>query len=239
MSDQFPKHIAIIMDGNGRWANGRGLPRVEGHKAGAEVVRKITEYCAEIGIEQLTLYCLSSENWKRPKEELELLMQLLSAYMIGERPTLLKNNIRLAVIGSRQGIPESILAEMDESVRLCSKNDGLCLCLAINYGSRGEIVEAVKAIIAEGKPPQEINEATFSEHLYTKGMSDPDLLIRTAGEMRLSNYLLWQLSYAEIWVTQTCWPDFTPELLQQAIQDYTRRTRKFGGLKKQKTEPQS
>ena len=232
MSDQFPKHIAIIMDGNGRWANGRGLPRVEGHKAGAEVVRKITEYCAEIGIEQLTLYCLSSENWKRPKEELELLMQLLSAYMIGERPTMLKNNIRLAVIGSRQGIPEPILAEMDESVRLCSKNDGLCLCLAINYGSRGEIVEAVKAIIAEGPPPKEINEATISEHLYTKGMSDPDLLIRTAGEMRLSNYLLWQLSYAEIWVTQTCWPDFTTELLQEAIQDYAGRDRKFGGLKK-------
>ncbi|MCL2303938.1 MAG: isoprenyl transferase [Planctomycetaceae bacterium] len=230
MSEKFPRHIAIIMDGNGRWANGRGLPRFEGHKVGAEVVRKITEYCTEIGIRQLTLYCLSSENWKRPKEELEFLMQLLSAYIVAERPTMLKNNIRLAIIGSRQGIPEPVLAEMDESVRLCSQNDGLCLCLAINYGSRSEIVDAVKSIIAEGIRPEEINEATISEHLYTNGMSDPDLLIRTAGEMRLSNYLLWQLSYAEIWVTQTCWPDFTVELLQEAINDYARRDRKFGGL---------
>ena len=230
MSEKFPKHIAIIMDGNGRWANSRGLPRVEGHKAGAEVVRKITEHCAKTGIQQLTLYCLSSENWKRPKEELELLMQLLSAYMVGERPTMLENNIRLAIIGNRQGIPEPILAEIDESVRLCSQNDGLCLCLAINYGSRSEIVEAVKAIIAEGLRQDDICETTVSDHLYTKGMSDPDLLIRTAGEMRLSNYLLWQLSYAEIWVTQTCWPDFTIETLQEAIQDYAHRNRKFGGL---------
>jgi len=231
MSDKTPQHIAIIMDGNGRWANGRGLPRVEGHKAGAEVVRKITEYCCEIGMKQLTLYCLSSENWKRPKEELDLLMQLLSAYMIGECPTMLKNNIRLATIGSRQGIPQPILAEIDESVRLCSQNDGLCLCLAINYGSRNEIVEAVKSIITEERRPDEIDEAIISEHLYTKGMPDPDLLIRTAGEMRLSNYLLWQLSYSEIWVTQTCWPDFTVEMLQEAIKDYAARDRKFGGLK--------
>ena len=230
MSEKFPKHIAIIMDGNGRWANGRGLPRVEGHKAGVEVVRKITEYCAETAIQQLTLYCLSSENWKRPKEELELLMQLLSAYIVGERPTMLKNNIRLAIIGSRDGISEPVLAEMDESVRLCSQNDGLCLCLAINYGSRGEIVEAVKSILTEGIRPEEIEETTISEHLYTKGMPDPDLLIRTAGEMRLSNYLLWQLSYAEIWVTPTCWPDFTVELLQEAMNSYACRDRKFGGL---------
>ena len=231
MSEKPPKHIAIIMDGNGRWAAGRGLPRFEGHKVGAEVVRKITEYCSEIGMKQLTLYCLSSENWKRPKEELELLMQLLSAYIVGERPTMRKNNIRLAIIGSRQGIPEPVLAEMDESVRLCSQNDGLCLCLAINYGSRNEIVNAVKTIMAEGRRPDEIDEAMISEHLYTKGMPDPDLLIRTAGEMRLSNYLLWQLSYSEIWVTQTCWPDFTVEMLQEAIKDYACRDRKFGGLK--------
>ena len=229
-TDKTPKHIAIIMDGNGRWANGRGLPRFEGHKVGAEVVRKITEHCSEIGLKQLTLYCLSSENWKRPKEELELLMQLLSAYIVGERPTMLKNNIRLAIIGSRSGIPESVLAEMDESVRLCSQNDGLCLCLAINYGSRSEIVDAVKAMIAEQLDPAKIDENVISKHLYTKGMPDPDLLIRTAGEMRLSNYLLWQLSYSEIWVTQTCWPDFTMETLQEAINDYGRRTRKFGGL---------
>ncbi len=230
MGDKIPKHIAIIMDGNGRWANSRGLPRFEGHKVGAEVVRKITEYCSEIGIRQLTLYCLSSENWKRPKEELELLMQLLSTYLVGERPTMKKNNIRLAIIGSRAGIPESVLAEMDESVRLCAANDGLCLCLAINYGSRGEIVDAVKSILAEGKKADEIDEAVIADHLYTKGMPDPDLLIRTAGEMRLSNYLLWQLSYAEIWVTPTCWPDFTAETLQEAITDYTHRDRKFGGL---------
>ncbi len=230
MCDKIPEHIAIIMDGNGRWANSRGLPRFEGHKVGAEVVRKITEYCSEIGIRQLTLYCLSSENWKRPKKELELLMQLLSAYIVAERPTMLKNNIRLAIIGSRTGIPDSVLAEMDESVRLCADNDGLCLCLAINYGSRGEIVDAVKSILADEIKADEVNEAVISEHLYTKGMPDPDLLIRTAGEMRLSNYLLWQLSYSEIWVTPTCWPDFTAETLQEAIHDYARRDRKFGGL---------
>lgn len=231
MSDLCPlRHIAIIMDGNGRWAQNRGLPRIEGHKVGSEVVRTITEYCSEIGLEQLTLYCLSSENWKRPKEELDFLMRLLSSYIVGERPTMLKNNIRLSIIGSRENIPESVLEEMDESVRLCSANSGLRLCLAINYGSRLEILEAVRAIVREGLSPESIDEQVISEHLYTRNMPDPDLLIRTAGEMRLSNYLLWQLSYSEIWVTPTCWPDFSVETLREAISDYTRRVRKFGGL---------
>lgn len=218
------------MDGNGRWAQQQGRPRIEGHRVGAEVVRSITEYCSQIGVEQLTLYCFSSENWKRPREELDFLMRLLSSYIIGERPTMRKNNIRLSILGAREGIAESVLAEMDESVRLCSENTGLRLALAINYGSRNEILQAVKSIVREGIALDQINEQTISERLYTRGMPDPDLLIRTAGEMRLSNYLLWQLSYSEIWITPACWPDFTIETLEEAIRDFSGRTRKFGGL---------
>ena len=218
------------MDGNGRWAQARGLPRIEGHRVGAEVVRKITEYANEIGIGQLTMYCLSSENWKRPKEELDFLMQLLSGYIVGERPVMMKNNIRLSIIGRRKGIPENVLAEMDESVRLCSQNTGLRLCLAINYGSRMEIVDAVRKIVELGLKPEDIDEKCVSDHLYTADMVDPDLLIRTSGEMRLSNYLLWQLSYSEIWVTPTYWPDFTEATLRKAIDDYSKRERRFGGI---------
>ncbi|MGL6196971.1 MAG: isoprenyl transferase [Thermoguttaceae bacterium] len=226
-----PLHIAIIMDGNGRWAQSKGLPRADGHAVGAEKVKKITEYCSNIGLKQLTLYCFSSENWKRPKEEVEFLMQILSSYIVDQRPTLLKNNVKLAIIGRRTGIPQHILDEMDESVKLCSKNTGLVLCLAINYGARPEIVDAVQSIIREGIPAEQIDEQTISDHLYTAGMTDPDLLIRTAGEMRLSNYLLWQLSYSEIWVTQTLWPDFDDKTLDQAITEFKKRDRKFGGLK--------
>jgi undecaprenyl diphosphate synthase len=226
-------HIAIIMDGNGRWANRRGLPRHEGHRAGAVRVREITEECARRGIEQLTLYCLSSENWKRPKQELDFLMNLLREYIGNEQETLMENEIRLSIIGRRTGIPEDVLTEMDKCVAMTAPNAGLRLCLAINYGSRGEIVDAVKKMMEEKIPCEKIDEESLSNHLYTAGMSDPDLLIRTAGELRLSNYLLWQLSYAEIWVTEQCWPDFDIALLGQALSDFSKRKRRFGGLDSQ------
>ena len=223
-------HIAIIMDGNGRWAKQRGLPRHEGHRAGAKAVRAVTETCASLCIEQLTLYCLSSENWKRPKEELDFLMVLLKSYVVGERDTMMKNNIRLSIIGRRDGLPDEVLAEMDRSVELTETNTGLRLCLAINYGARREIVDAVRKIVQEGIPSEQIDEDCISHHLYTVGMSEPDLLIRTAGEYRLSNYLLWQLSYAEFWITEDLWPDFNADHLKQAINDFSKRGRRFGGV---------
>jgi len=226
----LPMHIAIIMDGNGRWANRQGLPRHEGHRAGAVRVREIAEECTRRKIEQLTLYCFSSENWKRPQQELDLLMNLFREYLEKEHENLGKTDIRFSVIGRRTGIPEDILAAMDEVVTLTKNNQGLHLCLAVNYGSRGEMTDAVKKIVAEKIPADQIDEQCISDHLYTAGMSDPDLLIRTAGELRLSNYLLWQLSYAEIWVTEKCWPDFDVALFDQALKDFDQRTRKFGGL---------
>ncbi|MDR0337182.1 MAG: di-trans,poly-cis-decaprenylcistransferase [Planctomycetaceae bacterium] len=227
---QITMHIAIIMDGNGRWANRQGLPRYEGHRAGAIRVREITEECAQRGLEQLTLYCLSSENWKRPKPELDFLMSLLHEYIVSQRTTLMENEIQLSIIGRRTGIAKEILDEMDRSVELTAGNKGLRLCLAINYGSRGEIVDAVKKIVQETIPCEKIDEDCISNHLYTSGMPEPDLLIRTAGELRLSNYLLWQLSYAEIWVTEKCWPDFDVPLFTQALDDFSKRKRRFGGL---------
>jgi undecaprenyl diphosphate synthase len=223
-------NIAIIMDGNGRWANRQGLPRHEGHQAGAVRVREIAEECIRRKIKQLTLYCFSSENWKRPKQELDLLMNLFREYLKKEREDLIKNGIRFSVIGRRSGIPENILAEISELMTLTTNNQGLHLCLAVNYGSRGEIVDAVKKIADKKIPSEKIDEQCISDHLYTAGMSDPDLLIRTAGELRLSNYLLWQLSYAEIWVTEKCWPEFDVALFDQALKDFARRKRKFGGL---------
>jgi undecaprenyl diphosphate synthase len=232
--EKRPRHIAIIMDGNGRWAQRRGLPRIEGHRRGVASVRCATEVAARLGIGQLTLYCLSSENWKRPRRELDLLMHLLEQYLIEERTTLAKQNIRLRVIGRREGLPDSVLHEMDKTIELSSDNAGLQLCLAINYGGRGEVADAVRAIargVREGKlAPDEITEDTIGEHLYTAGMSDPDLLIRTAGELRISNFLLWQISYAELWVTEHCWPEFRESDLQTAIRDFAARDRRFGGL---------
>ena len=223
-------HLAIIMDCNGRWAQQRTLPRHEGHRAGAKTVRTVTEACAALGIKQLTLYCLSSENWKRPKEELDFLMVLLKDYVIGERDTMMKNDIRLSIIGRRNGIPDDVLAEVDRSIGLTARNTGLCLCLAINYGARGEIVDAVRKIVQKGIAPENIDEDCVANHLYTAGMPEPDLLIRTAGEYRISNYLLWQLSYAEFWITETLWPDFDAEHLKQAFDDFAKRRRRFGGL---------
>ena len=224
-------HIAIIMDGNGRWANRQGLPRHEGHRAGVVRVREIIGECVQRKIEQLTLYCFSSENWKRPQLELDLLMNLFREYLKKERESLLKNDIRFSVIGRRTEIPGDILAEIDESIALTKNNKGLHLCLAVNYGSRSEIADAVKKIVEKNIPSGQIDEQCIADHLYTAGMSDPDLLIRTAGELRLSNYLLWQLSYAEIWVTEKCWPDFDVAAFDQALKDFAQRKRKFGGLK--------
>jgi len=234
---QRPRHIAVIMDGNGRWAEQKGLPRIEGHRQGVASVRRTTEECTRLGIEQLTLYCLSSENWKRPQTELEFLMHLLEQYMIEERTTILGQNIRLRVIGRREGIPEEVLREMDKTVRMSGDNTGLRLCLAINYGARGELLDAVRRIAGRVKAgelqPDELSEETLAAHLYTAGMPDPDLLIRTAGEMRISNFLLWQISYSEIWVTEACWPEFDERQLHRAIRDFAARDRRFGGLKRE------
>ena len=229
-----PRHVAVIMDGNGRWAQRRGLPRIEGHRHGVASVRRITEECSRLEIGQLTLYCLSSENWKRPEKELDFLMHLLQQYMIEERGAILRQNIRVAVIGRREGIPEEVLGEMDKTVAMSGRNTGLRLCLAINYGARAELVDAVRRIAARVKAgeldPDQVTEETIRGHLYTAGMPDPDLLIRTAGEMRISNFLLWQISYAEMWVTDVCWPEFDEAHLRQAIREFAARDRRFGGL---------
>jgi undecaprenyl diphosphate synthase len=232
--DKLPRHIAIIMDGNGRWARAQGKERVEGHARGAKSVDEVTEECCRLGIGQLTLYCFSSENWKRPKAELDFLMALLKQYLLQEREKIQRQNIRFTVIGRREGLPAQVVAEIDENERLTRANTGLTLCLAINYGSRAEIVDAVRSIarrVQSGELlPQQIEEGHISDSLYTAGMPDPDLLIRTAGEMRISNYLLWQISYAELWVTDRYWPEFGVELLHESLHDYAKRERRFGGL---------
>ena len=231
---RLPRHIAIIMDGNGRWASQRGMPRIEGHRRGVDSVRSVVEESARLGFEQLTLYCLSSENWKRPKSELELLLQLFEDYLISERDEIIRQDLRFSVIGRREGLTDGVLREVAKTETIAQEHQGMRLCLAVNYGSRGEIADACRSIaqdVAAGKISAEsINEDTISDHLYTAGMPDPDLVIRTAGEMRVSNYLLWQISYAEIWVTQTCWPDFGIETLYEALRDYASRERRFGGI---------
>jgi undecaprenyl diphosphate synthase len=232
--DKLPRHIAIIMDGNGRWAQQQGLPRIEGHRTGVTSVRRVTEECARLGIEQVTLYCLSSENWKRPAEELGFLFQLLQRYLVEERPTIMEHKIRVKWIGRREGLPPDAVQGLDETVALSAANTGLCVCLAINYGGRAELVDAVRRIAEKTRrgeiDPAAIDEEMLAAHLYTAGMPDPDLLVRTAGEKRVSNYLLWQISYAEIWVTDVCWPDFDEAQLHAALQSYAARQRRFGGL---------
>jgi undecaprenyl diphosphate synthase len=232
--DRWPRHIAIIMDGNGRWAQRQNLPRIEGHRRGVASVRRTTEECARLGIKQLTLYCLSSENWKRPQTEIDFLMHLLEQYMIEERTTIMDNNLRVRMIGRRKGIPEQVLRELDKTVDMSSANSGMWLNLAVNYGGRSELVDAVRSIckqIAAGQmKPGDVDENVIADHLYTAGLDDPDLLVRTAGELRISNFLLWQISYAEIWVTERCWPEFDEATLHDAIRDFASRNRKFGGL---------
>lgn len=232
--ERRPRHIAIIMDGNGRWAERQGLPRVMGHERGATSVRRVSEECARMHIEQLTLYCLSSENWKRPQSELDFLMHLLRQYMINERSTLMDNNLRVRMLGRREAIPPEVLREVDRTAEMSQANTGTWLNLAINYGGRAELVDAMRAIAADVEAEKlqanDISESTIADHLYTAGLPDPDLLIRTAGEMRISNFLLWQISYAEIWVTDKCWPEFDEATLHAAIRDFARRQRRFGGI---------
>lgn len=233
-AERLPQHIAIIMDGNGRWASSRRLPRIEGHRRGVKSVRLAIRECSRLGIKQLTLYCLSSENWKRPPKELDRLLRLLEQYVVEERSEIMRQGLQFSIIGRREGLGDSVLREIDRTIDLSCDNTGMRLCLAVNYGSRAEIVDAVRDIatdVASGNlATSDIDETCIADHLYTAGMSDPDLVIRTAGEMRISNYLLWQISYAELWVTETCWPDFRKDNLLEALRDYAARDRRFGGL---------
>ena len=230
--DQMPRHIAIIMDGNGRWAQKRGLPRVEGHNKGGQVVETIALDCVDLGIEGLTLYSFSIENWKRPKEEIDGLMHLYVQYLVGIRDILMKNNVKLIHLGRMQTLPGSVRKELIETMELTKTNTGMILALALNYAGRAEIVDAAKEIAQEYQKGKielnDINEQMISDHLYTVGLSDPDLLIRTANELRVSNFLLWQISYSEFYVTETFWPDFLKEDLEKAILAYAHRDRRFG-----------
>jgi undecaprenyl diphosphate synthase len=235
-TDRLPRHIALIMDGNGRWAQQRGLPRIEGHRQGATSVRRVTDECERLGIEQVTLFCFSSENWKRPQAEFEFLMRLLVQYLSDERDSVVERNVRVDVIGRRKELPADAQRGIADIEQATAANTGMRVCLAINYGARAELVDAVRHIARETQEgrldPTTIDDRTIAEHLYTAGMPEPDLLIRTAGEMRVSNFLLWQISYAEIWVTDTYWPDFDVAHLHRAIRDYAARDRRFGGLSK-------
>ncbi|MEO0652636.1 MAG: polyprenyl diphosphate synthase [Planctomycetota bacterium] len=230
----FPEHVAIIMDGNGRWAQKKGVRRVFGHRRGARTVREITTACAEMGVESLTLYAFSSENWKRPEREVNALMRLLERYLVDERPTLDQNGIRLRGIGRLEQLPPRPLGALRETERLTASNEGMTLRLALCYGSRTEIADAMRAFAQDVQAgvvdPNAVDEETLRGYLYDPLTPDPDLLIRTAGEMRLSNFLLWQASYTELYVASCCWPEFGREQLVEALREYARRTRKFGGL---------
>lgn len=233
----LPRHIAIIMDGNGRWARRQGWPRVEGHRRGVQSVRIIVEEAVRLGIGQLTLYCFSSENWKRPKTEFDFLMSLLRHFLVQERRLIVDQNIRFSTIGDVDQLGPAVIQEVELTRQLTTNNTGMKLCLALNYGSRQEIVSAIRNIATRVQAgeisPDEINDETVSSALQTAGMVDPDLLIRTAGEMRISNFLLWQISYAEIYVTQKFWPEFRVPDFHQALLEYAGRERRFGGLKDQ------
>lgn len=230
----LPTHVAIIMDGNGRWAKQQNLPRVEGHRLGAESVRAVVRAAGEIGIKYLTLYAFSVENWNRPKEEVDTLMRYLARYLKQEVTELNKYNVKLDVIGQIYRLPEFVQEQLRKTIAALEKNNGLTLILALSYGARTELVEAVREIAAKARQgmldPGEINEHVIAQHLYTKGIPDPDLLIRTSGEMRVSNFLLWQISYTEFVVTPTLWPDFRKPQFFAALEEYTRRHRRFGGL---------
>ena len=229
--DRLPRHIAVIMDGNGRWAAQRHLPRVEGHRAGIEAVRDVVETSARLGINVLTLYAFSVENWKRPVSEVSTLMSLLKRYLRLELNTLLRNNIRFNVIGRVQDLAADIRTELKMAEQKTASNAGMLFNIALNYGGRAEIVEAARALMAAGVSPDDVDEQRFAGFLYTAGQPDPDLLIRTSGEMRVSNFLLWQIAYAEIWVTDTLWPDFRKRDLFEAILAYQKRDRRYGGIK--------
>jgi undecaprenyl diphosphate synthase len=229
--EQLPAHIAIIMDGNGRWAAQRHLPRVEGHRAGIDSVRDVVETSARLGIEVLTLYAFSVENWKRPRAEVNTLMMLLKRYVRLELSTLLQNNIRFHVIGRPEELAPDVQDELEIGIAKTAANTGMLFNIALNYGGRAEIVDAARRAIASGIVAEDLDEARFSSLLYTAGQPDPDLLIRTSGEMRISNFLLWQIAYSEIWVTETLWPDFRRRDLLDAVVAYQKRERRYGGIK--------
>src|SRR4051812_30374870 len=230
----LPRHVAVIMDGNGRWARERHLPRIEGHRASADSTRIIIRTAGELGIKYLTLYAFSVENWNRPKEEVDALMKYLVHYLKTETPELNKNNVRLEIIGQIYRLPEAVQDHLKKSIATLSKNNGLTLIMALSYGGRTEIVDAVRSIANQVKAgqldPADITEHVFADHLYTRNLPDPDVLIRTSGEMRVSNFLLWQISYTELIVTQTLWPDFRKPQFYEAIEEYNRRHRRFGAL---------
>ncbi len=230
----LPQHVAVIMDGNGRWAKQRGFPRIEGHRQGAESARAIIRNAGELGIKYLTLYAFSAENWNRPKEEVDALMKYLVHYLKNEVPDLNKNNVRLEAIGQIWRLPENVQEQLRKSTAALAKNNGLTLLLALSYGSRIEIVDAVRRLAEKVKTgqiePADITEKMVSDHLWTRNIPDPDLMIRTSGEMRVSNFLLWQISYAELVITPTLWPDFRKPQLYAALEEYARRNRRFGGV---------
>jgi undecaprenyl diphosphate synthase len=228
--ERLPEHIAVIMDGNGRWAAQRHLPRVEGHRAGIESVREVVEGSARLGIKVLTLYAFSVENWKRPASEVSTLMMLLKRYLRLELSTLLRNNIRFRVIGRAADLAPDIRDELTAAEAKTAGSTGMLFNIALNYGGRAEIVEAARRLLEAGIQPEELDEHRFAGFLYTAGQPDPDLLIRTSGEMRVSNFLLWQIAYAEIWVTDTLWPDFRKRHLLEAVLAYQKRDRRYGGI---------
>jgi undecaprenyl diphosphate synthase len=229
--EQLPAHVAIIMDGNGRWAAQRHLPRVEGHRAGIDSVRDVVETSARLGIDVLTLYAFSVENWKRPRAEVNTLMMLLKRYIRIELGTLLKNNIQFRVIGRPDELSADVQRELEIGIRQTATNTGMQFNIALNYGGRAEIVDAARRAMGAGIAPEDLDERRFSDFLYTAGQPDPDLLIRTSGEMRVSNFLLWQIAYSEIWVTETLWPDFRRRDLLEAVVAYQKRERRYGGIK--------
>jgi len=232
--NQLPQHLAIIMDGNGRWAQRRHLPRIAGHRAGVKAARVIIETCARLKLPCLTLYAFSLENWRRPQAEVDFLMRLLREYLKRELPSIHKNNIRLLIIGRSEQLPDPVRKDIEAGMRLTAKNTGMKLVVALNYGGRAELVDAFNAMLeqvrANGMSAFRADEQTISEHLYTAGLPDPDLLIRTSGEMRVSNFLLWQIAYAELYVTETLWPDFSRARLLEALADFQKRERRYGGL---------
>jgi len=232
--EQLPRHIAIIMDGNGRWAQNRGFPRIVGHRRGIQSVRAVVEEGCRLGLQQLTLYCFSAENWKRPPREVKFLLRLFRHFLVAERQELMDQNVRLTMIGRREGLPSDVLDEFDRTAAETANNTGMSLCLAVNYGARAEIADAARKLAEDVRAgvlaADDVDENVFASYLSTAGQPDPDLLIRTSSEMRISNFLLWQVSYAEIWVTEVLWPDFRGDDLLAGCQAFAARVRRFGGL---------
>lgn len=231
---RVPQHIAIIMDGNGRWAKKRGLPRIAGHRAGTENIRRIVRECGEQGVRYLTLYAFSTENWSRPSYEVDGLMRILSEFLDRETENLHKEGAQIRHLGRMEGVSDLLRRKIREAIDLTRDNTRLTLAVAFNYGGRADIIDAMREIVAQGIPAEQIDEQRIADHLSTRGMPDPDLIIRTSGEWRLSNFLIWQAAYSEYWTTTAFWPDFGPEQLREAIRDYGQRERRFGGLSEER-----